>query len=529
MNSFSDGAPRSYTEWLELGYPVIPCSPEGVPLLKEWGEKIINLKTHSKIFPKHYWNSGVIGVRLDELVDFDIDNPKMEKFLDDIVCGAIFGRQSNPLSHMLFKGTTENISYTVPDGFAKFFKKFAHGTRILDIRSGNGHFTYVPGSITPKKKGSEKIEWSKFTSFQEFDPLLLKKLSEVCLWTALSVMFPEKGSIDEYMSSIAGILARHTDWTDEKIGNGLFKLALHSGSTNPSRYIIKAATARSDKTKTYGIPKLAEVLKVQQSDIAELFKWVGVQDTGSSFSKLKVYETDPTMWKIKYKDKWITIMDSSHLLSWTKMSIHILENCYEVPTPMKPIEWKNTINYLLKNVEKIEVDESESYFGQIGSVIDEYLNRDSRFEEDDVSKFHNKKSNLNYAWGCWWDKENNFLYFRLESLVMRINDARLKYEQRKLTQYIRDRYAAEPKTLNIDGKDIRTWRAPVNNIRSKNNKVRVENLFQNYPNNSSDTLKTDSEKNHISRMAHKKIERKRMEQVEDEKMQKLQQESHDNY
>ena len=30
-------------------------------------------------------------------------------------------------------------------------------------------------------------------------------------------------------------------------------------------------------------------------------------------------------------------------------------------------------------------------------------------------------------------------------------------------------------------------------------------------------------------MAHKKIERKRMEQVEDEKMQKLQQESHDNY
>ena len=112
---------------------------------------------------------------------------------------------------------------------------------------------------------------------------------------------------------------------------------------------------------------------------------------------------------------------------------------------------------------------------------------------------------------------------------MRINDARLKYEQRKLTQYIRERYAAEPKTLNIDGKDIRTWRAPIEKIRSKNNKVRVENYFQNYPDKSSDTLKTDSEKKHIKSMAHKKIERKRMEQVEDEKMQKLQQESHDNY
>ena len=525
MNSFSDGAPRSYMEWLELGYTVFPCSPDGVPLLKEWQDQIINLKSHSKIIAKNNWNSGVLGLRLDNFVDLDIDNPTMQKFLDEIVCGATFGRKSNLLSHLLFKGTTENISYTVPDGFAKFFKKFAHGTRILDIRSGNGHFTYVPGSITPKKKGSEKIEWSKFTSFQEFDPLLLKKLSEVCLWTALSVMFPEKGSIDDYMTSIAGILARHTDWTDEKIGNGLFKLAYESGSKSPSRYIIKATNARNDKLKTYGIPKLAKVLKVQQSDIAELFSWVGVQDTGSNFSKLKVYETDPTMWKIKYKDKWITIMDSSHLLSWTKMSIHILENCYEVPAPMKPIEWKNTINYLLKNVEKIEVDESESYFGQIGSVIDEYLNRDERFEEE----IANKKSFLKYAWGTWWDKENNFLYFRLESLVMRINDARLKYEQRKLTQYIRERYAAEPKTLNIDGKDIRTWRAPIEKIRSKNNKVRVENYFQNYPDKSSDTLKTDSEKKHIKSMAHKKIERKRMEQVEDEKMQKLQQESHDNY
>ncbi len=28
MNSFSDGAPRSYMEWLELGYTVFPCSPD---------------------------------------------------------------------------------------------------------------------------------------------------------------------------------------------------------------------------------------------------------------------------------------------------------------------------------------------------------------------------------------------------------------------------------------------------------------------------------------------------------------------
>ena len=254
MNKFNDGAPRNYMEWLELGYTVFPCSSDGVPLLVQWQKQIINLKTHSKIIDKNNWKSGVLGVRLDDLVDLDIDNPIMQKFLDEIVCGATFGRRSNPLSHLLCKGTTENISYTVPEGFAKYFKKFAHGTRLLDIRSGEGHFTYVPGSIPPKKKGSEKLEWNKFTSFQEFDSLLLKKLSEICLWTALSIMFPEKGSRDEYMSSIAGILVHHTDWTDEKIGQGLFKLALHSGSTNPSRYIIKASKARDDKTKSFGIP-----------------------------------------------------------------------------------------------------------------------------------------------------------------------------------------------------------------------------------------------------------------------------------
>ena len=41
--------------------------------------------------------------------------------------------------------------------------------------------------------------------------------------------------------------------------------------------------------------------------------------------------------------------------------------------------------------------------------------------------------------------------------------------------------------------------------------------------------KTDTEKKDISYMAHKKAERKRMEKLQDERMQKLQQDSHDNY
>jgi hypothetical protein len=517
MSNFTDGAPKTYLEWLQLGFVVIPCNKQGIPMVQKWQQQIINLKTHKLIFAKGSWDHNVIALRLDDLVDIDIDNPIVQLFLSEIFCGAMFGRRSNPISHLLYKGQTENKSFIVPKEFEKYFKQFKHGLRLIDIRSGNDHFTYVPNGITPEKKGFEKLEWTKFTDFKEFDPLMINTLSEICLFTALSIMFPATGQRDEYVTSIAGVLAKHTEWTDEKIGRWCFKLAFKSGSDNPDRYSIKGTNARKEG-KHFGIPKLAEILEVPQSAVAKLFSWVGVADTGSNFSKLKVYETDPTMWKIKYKDTWITIMDSSHLLSWTKMSIHILENCYEVPTPMKPAEWKATINSLLNNVEKIKVDKSESYFGQIGSVINDFLNRDDRFDDE----MYNEKKALKQAWGCWWDKENNFLYFRLESLVMKINDARLKYEQRKLTQFIRDEYKAEPTKLNIEGKDIRCWRAPVDMIRSQNNKVKTNNSWQNYEHNSSDTLKSNSEKKYISDMAWKKKRRKEQQELQDERMKKLQ-------
>ena len=38
---------------------------------------------------------GVWGLRLEGIVDLDIDNPTMQKFMGDIICGAKFGRKSN--------------------------------------------------------------------------------------------------------------------------------------------------------------------------------------------------------------------------------------------------------------------------------------------------------------------------------------------------------------------------------------------------------------------------------------------------
>ena len=88
------------------------------------------------------------------------------------------------------------------------------------------------------------------------------------------------------------------------------------------------SNARNEKTKTYGIPKLAEILEVTPSDVSKLFGWVGVKDASSMFSELVVYNTEPKSWKLKFKDKWINIWDTSLLLSYTKIKNLNLRKLY---------------------------------------------------------------------------------------------------------------------------------------------------------------------------------------------------------
>ena len=98
INNFTDGAPRTAKEWQDLGYEVIPCNSEGVPIIKGWDKDLYDSKKIT--VPADYMEKknipGVWGVRLEKLVDLDIDNPILQKFLGDIICGAKFGRKSNP-------------------------------------------------------------------------------------------------------------------------------------------------------------------------------------------------------------------------------------------------------------------------------------------------------------------------------------------------------------------------------------------------------------------------------------------------
>ena len=458
MNNFTDGAPRLPQEWEDLGYKVIPCNTEGVPILSGWKE---NFKTKPSDF-----KSRVFGVRLDKLVDLDIDNPIMQKFLGAIICGAKFGRKSNPLSHLLFEGVTEYEQIKVPVAFEKYFKNFPHGRVLLDIRHGNDHFTYVPNGLRPHKKnaGAEVLDWLNFTGFQKYDTRTNALMKEICLKTALSIMFPASGQRNKYVTSIAGILAKHTDWVDERINQFCFDLAFKSGHENPTEFSNAGTNARNEKTKTFGIPKLAEILEVTPSDISKLFAWVGVKDASSMFTELKVYNTDPKQWKLKFKDWWIDIWDTSILLSYTKIKILILENCMVEPPEIKPNDWKVIRTQLLANVKKEEAPPESSYYGMIGGIITNFFKTRAHFDNGEEDARFNLATPRGIAFykGYYW--------FKLDAIVSELKRKQQSFEIRKLTNYLRTEFGAEPTKITIDKKELRVWKFPKENLdRSEHN------------------------------------------------------------
>ena len=453
MNNFNDGAPRTPQEWEDLGYVVIPCNTEGVPTLKGWKE---DFKTKPSDF-----KSNVIGLRLDNNVDLDIDNPIMQKFLGDVICGAKFGRKSNPLSHLLFEGVTEYEEVIVPVAFDKYFKNFPHGRRLLDIRHGNDHFTYVPGGFRPHKKnaGAEVLDWLNFTGFQKYDTRTNALMKEICLKTALSIMFPSLGQIDNYVSSIAGILAKHTDWQDEKINTFCFDLAFKSGSSSPGRYATKGTEARKPDNKHFGIPKLAEILEVTSSDVAKLFSWVGVKDASTMFTDLVVYNTEPKQWRLKFKDNWIDIWDTSILLSYTKMKILILENCLVEPPEIKPNDWKVIRTQLLANIKKEEAPPESSYYGMVTGMLIEFLKRKREHQNDD---YDDKRFNLLDNIGCAYHE--NYYWVKTEAVIKYLKIQGQSIDVRKVAHLFRTQFGAENTKITIQKKEIRCWKIPRENV-----------------------------------------------------------------
>lgn len=453
-NSFKDDAPVTPKDYIDLGLSVTPCNGKQ-PVVKNWQERGLQIEVWN-----HKYKSYNIGLLGKDVTNLDIDNSIIKKFIEVYLktCGAVYGRMSNPRSHYLFKGETPYKKYTMPAELAHYMKDYPHGVTLLEVRSGKDKQSIVPGS----KINGEGVVWDKFAEINPYPGNLEEDISIIVLSTALSILYPSKGDRDDYCTAVAGVLSQHTDWDENNINNFVYNLAFRSGDDEANKRMAKGTNAKNPKTKNFGFPKLAEILNCSVKTVAELFSWVGVKDNGSCFTALKVYESEPKYWKLKYKDTWITIMDSAMLLSYTKLSILILENCYEVAPVVTPKDWKGIIADLLKDVEKVEVPIDASYYQSIGLSIIDYLTRYG--SDDDKDNAFGGLSRM----GTWFNKKNKCVYAKLENITTDLTSKRISFERRKLIEHMQTHMGAEHCKVNVRGKDIRVWKFPEDILNQRN-------------------------------------------------------------
>ena len=446
MTNFTDGAPTTPSEYLDLGCDITPCIGKR-PVLANWQNKKTKDIDWTRIKNQPKPN---IGLKMTGLRDIDCDNHFVKRFAGKYLLtpASTYGRKSNPNSHYIFSGETDYKIYTMPKDFDDYCKSFPHGNTLLEVRSGNTKQSIAPGSAID----GESVDWQHWVGFQKYVGDFKKDVGKIALSTALAILYPAKGSRDNYCYAIAGVLKNHTEWTANEIDIFVYNLAVFSGKEDEqsqNERISMGTKAHNDNTRNLGLPKLAEILKCSVSGVAKLFEWVGIKDSASQFTDLRVYKTDPKYWVFKFRGHDITVMDTSLLLSYTKIKILILENTLQEPPELKPAEWKSIRMDLLRNVKEIEAPQESSYYGMIGAQLTEWAHR---YQQDDDG-VHVITNN-----GIVKSEKYKGYIFKLEGLIMRLKRAQMTFEARKLTQYLRSQFDAEPIKITLEKKEFRVWK-----------------------------------------------------------------------
>jgi len=460
MTNFTDGAPTTPSEYLDLGCDITPCIGKR-PILANWQNKKTKDIDWTRIKNQPKPN---IGLKMTGLRDIDCDNHFVKRFAGKYLLtpASTYGRKSNPNSHYIFSGETDYKIYTMPKDFDDYCKSFPHGNTLLEVRSGNTKQSIAPGSAID----GESVDWQHWVGFQKYVGDFKKDVGKIALSTALAILYPAKGSRDNYCYAIAGVLKNHTEWTANEIDIFVYNLAVFSGKedrNSQDERISMGTKAHNDKTRNLGLPKLAEILKCSVSACAKLFEWVGIKDSASQFTDLRVYKTDPKYWIFKFNGHDITVMDTSLLLSYTKIKILILENTLQEPPELKPAEWKSIRMDLLRNVKEIEAPDDSSYYGMIGFQLIEWASFQRHQSDEDLDRLTDGG-----MWGILRSDKHKGYLFKLEGLIRRIKSKGLTFETRKLTHYLRTKFEAEDIKISISGKQFRVWRVPYSKIEDSN-------------------------------------------------------------
>ena len=277
INKFNNGdAPKTYEQWIDLDRIIIPCL-KGRPIVKNWQDS--NFKISKEEWKKKYTHCA-IGLRLDQDIDFDIDNDLTKRFIDTYIktSSSIFGRDSNPSSHYIWKGSLTFKQFILPSELKDYCKNLPHGTTLCEIRTEAKHYTIVPGS--KHSKANENVRWEKYEGINEYPGNLNTDLRKVALSTALCILYAPQGQRDSYCTAIAGVLLKHSNWSEEEINEFIYNLALESDDNEAEKRKSKGSSGKK-ANRNLGLPKLAEIIGCSTRAVAELFSWVGVEYAAS--------------------------------------------------------------------------------------------------------------------------------------------------------------------------------------------------------------------------------------------------------
>ena len=264
--------PVSYEDWINLGRIIIPCL-KGKTIVKDWSKPDFKI---TKEEWKTKYSHCEIALRLDQDIDFDVDNELVKRFIETYVKNpySIFGRNSNPSSHYIWEGSVDFKQFVLPSELKNYIKNLPHGNTLCEIRTGAGHYTIVPES--QHSKANETVKWEKFCGFREYTGDLNADLRKVALSTALCILYAPEGQRDSYCTAVAGVLLKHTNWEEDEINTFVYNIAVASNDSEAEKRNLKGSSGQRANRKL-GMPKLAEIIGCSKRTIAELFSWVGVE------------------------------------------------------------------------------------------------------------------------------------------------------------------------------------------------------------------------------------------------------------
>ena len=251
-------------DYINEGLNPIPIPlKQKAPNIPNWQKLKVNNSNVEQYFNGQPSNIGVVLGK--NIVDVDIDSNFVKPFCDILLpnTGKIFGRQSNPRSHYLFKSS----------GTSKKFE--IRNNTLIEIRTGDQQTVFPPSIHT----SGEKISWEKNTSYGEIDFTdLHQKVGLIAFLGFVLSQYPSSaGTRDELCLCISSILIKN-QINQDTASEIVQKLAQLGGDEEwSSRDKTRGVINRLELNKpVYGLKKLSEILGLNDQEKDKLHSWLTI-------------------------------------------------------------------------------------------------------------------------------------------------------------------------------------------------------------------------------------------------------------